>query len=88
MAVRSMQSLESLTTQRDNLLDAYNDLSTTSITQYSIQDRQVLYERRDAILVQIQKIERKMALADPSINARGFTKVDLRDYRWKQDIGE
>jgi len=83
-----MQSLESLTATRDNLMKAYNDLSLTSITQYSIQDRQVMYERRDAILGQVQRIERKMALADPTINATGITRIDLQDYRWKQDIGE
>lgn len=88
MAIRSMQSLESLTATRDNLMKAYNDLSLTSITQYSIQDRQVMYERRDAILGQVQRIERKMALADPTINATGITRIDLQDYRWKQDIGE
>jgi|TARA_R110000823_G_scaffold279806_1_gene398009 hypothetical protein len=83
-----MQSLETLTNTRNNLQKAYDDLSQTSITQYSIQGRQVLYEQRENILTQIQRIERKMALADPDINATGFTKIDLLQYRWRQDIGE
>jgi len=82
-ALRSLIPLADLIEARDNLETAYRESLKTIISQYSMQERQVLYEQRSAIRAEINALNRKIALADPNINATGVNKVDLSDYRFR-----
>ena len=59
----------------------YKKSLETDISQYSMQDRQVIYEVRRNIRQEMQVLERKVGLADPDINALGVNKVDFRNFR-------
>tara|TARA_R110002020_G_scaffold57231_6_gene157709 strand:- start:424 stop:687 length:264 start_codon:yes stop_codon:yes gene_type:complete len=87
MAITSLQPLTELIEARDNLQRAYNEISPTAISQYSMQERQVLYEQRSQIRKEIDAFNRKIALADPTIPAGGYTRADFRNYRYKEDLG-
>ncbi len=58
----------------------YKKSLETDISQYSMQDRQVIYEQRQNIRKEMQALERKVGLADPDINALGVNKVDFRKF--------
>ena len=59
----------------------YTKSLETDISQYSMQDRQVIYEQRRNIRAEMQALERKVGLADADINALGVNKVDFRKFR-------
>lgn len=81
MAVtRSLQPLEDLIEARDALQKSYNEISKTAITQYSMQDRQVIYEQRRFLRAEINAFNRKIGLADAEVNATGMNKADVS--RW------
>lgn len=80
MATRSLQPLEELIEARDALQASYNEISKTAITQYSMQDRQVIYEQRRFLRAEINAFNRKIGLADPNVNATGVNKADF--IRW------
>ena len=80
MATRSMQPLEELVEARNSLQESYNEIAKTAITQYSMQERQVIYEQRRFLRREIDSYNRKIALADPNINARGYAKADFSGY--------
>jgi hypothetical protein len=80
MATRSLQPLEELIEARDALQASYNEISKTAITQYSMQDRQVIYEQRRFLRAEINAFNRKIGLADPNVNATGVNKADFD--RW------
>ena len=77
MATRSLQPLEELIEARDSLQAAYNEVCKTAITQYSMQDRQVIYEQRRFLRREIDAYNRKIGLADPEVNATGVNKADF-----------
>ena len=77
MATRSLQPLEELIEARDSLQAAYNEVCKTAITQYSMQDRQVIYEQRRFLRREIDAYNRKIVLADPAVNATGVHKADF-----------
>ena len=77
MATRSLQPLEELIEARDSLQAAYNEVCKTAITQYSMQDRQVIYEQRRFLRREIDAYNRKIGLADPDVNATGVNKADF-----------
>ena len=77
MATRSLQPLEELIEARDSLQAAYNEVCKTAITQYSMQDRQVIYEQRRFLRREIDAYNRKLGLADPEVNAPGVNKADF-----------
>ena len=77
MATRSLQPLEELIEARDSLQAAYNEVCKTAITQYSMQDRQVIYEQRRFLPREIDAYNRKIGLADPEVNATGVNKADF-----------
>tara|TARA_Y100001963_G_C6544342_1_gene336963 strand:- start:128 stop:388 length:261 start_codon:yes stop_codon:yes gene_type:complete len=80
MATRSLQPLEDLIEARDALQASYNEISKTAITQYSMQDRQVIYEQRRQLRSEIDAMNRKIGLADPNVNATGMNKADF--FNW------
>jgi hypothetical protein len=74
---RSLQPLEELIEARDNLQSAYNEICKTAINQYSMQDRQVIYEQRRFLRREIDAYNRKIGLANPEVNATGVNKADF-----------
>ena len=80
MATRSLQPIEDLIEARDALQKSYNEISKTAITQYSMQDRQVIYEQRRFLRAEINAYNRKIGLADPDVNATGMNKADLSQW--------
>ena len=47
---------------RSNLMNAFKELSKVTINQYSIQERQVIHERRAEIRKEINQADRKIKL--------------------------
>ena len=78
--LRSLVPLAQLIEARDNLETAYRESLKTIVSQYSFQERQVLYEQRSAIRLEINALNRKIALADPDINATGVNKADFSGF--------
>ena len=72
---RSPQELATLIEIRDGLTASYLEVSKTPITQYSFQDRQVIYEQRRFLRKEIDRYDRKIALAEGT--AHGSTRADL-----------
>jgi hypothetical protein len=81
MAIRSITPLEDLQEMLATARATYKKSLETDISQYSMQDRQVIYEVRRNIRQEMQVLERKVGLADPDINALGVNKVDFRNFR-------
>ena len=52
---------------RSNLMNAFKELTKVSINQYSIQERQVIHERRSEIRKEIRMADRKIKLLQGSI---------------------
>ena len=63
---------------RDNLLSALKELSKVTINQYSVQERQVIHERRSEIRRELQAYERKIALL--SGKGKGRRSPSLEDF--------
>lgn len=70
--------LATIVTQRDNLLAAYTTVSTSTTKTYSLGDRTFGYEDRDKIWDEIMRLNKLITLIDPTIDARGRTRADLR----------
>ena len=87
MATRSLQPLEDLIEARDSLQASYNEIAKTAMNQYSMQDRQVIYEQRRFLRAEISAFNRKIGLADPNVNAIGSNKVDFRNFRYNDELG-
>ena len=81
MATRSITPLEDLQEMLATARATYKKSLETDISQYSMQDRQVIYEQRRNIRAEMQVLERKVGLADGDINAIGVNKVDFRKFR-------
>ena len=81
MAIRSITPLEDLQAMLAAARATYTKSLETDISQYSMQDRQVIYEQRRNIRAEMQALERKVGLADADINALGVNKVDFRKFR-------
>lgn len=64
---------------RDNLLQALKELSKVTINQYSVQDRQVIHERRSEIRRELKHYDRKIALLEKT--AKGFKSPSLEGFR-------
>ena len=78
------RSLDQVADLRENLRFAqatYAEMLKTPTSQYSFQDRQVIYEQRKAMRTEINSIKRQLALADPDINALGANQVDFENFR-------
>lgn len=85
--LRSLVPLAQLIEARDSLETAYRESMKTIVSQYSFQERQVLYEQRSAIRLEINALNRKIGLADPDINATGVNKSDLFNFRYNDARG-
>ena len=81
MAIRSITPLEDLQAMLAAARATYTKSLEPAISQYSMQDRQVIYEQRRNIRAEMQALERKVGLADKDINALGVNKVDFRKFR-------
>ena len=81
MATRSLQPVEDLIEARDALQESYTKASLTPMNQYSLQDRQVIFEQRRFLRQEIDRFNRKIALATADINATGVNKADLFNFR-------
>lgn len=68
----SLLTLEQLKATRDTLLASYNTLAATPIEEYSLQDRQVTYQRKEELWSEVQRLNRLIALRDPKIRAGGY----------------
>ena len=78
------RSLDQVADLRANLRSAqetYAEMLKTPTSQYSFQDRQVIYEQRKAFRAEINSIKRQLSLADPAINALGGNQVDFGSFR-------
>lgn len=64
---------------RDNLLSALKELSKVTINQYSVQERQVIHERRSEIRKELKHYDRKIALLEKS--AKGFRSPSMETFR-------
>ena len=69
---------------RDNLLSALKELSKVTINQYSVQERQVIHERRSEIRKEIKFYDRKIALLEKT--AKGFRNPSLEHFRQNDAI--
>ena len=87
MAITTLQPLAQLIEARDGLQLAYNEIAKTPITQYSFQERQVLYEQRSNLRTEIDAYNRKIALADPTVPVTGFSRADFRVVDTAEDFG-
>tara|TARA_R110000824_G_scaffold326522_1_gene513440 strand:+ start:3305 stop:3565 length:261 start_codon:yes stop_codon:yes gene_type:complete len=81
MATRSLQPVEDLIEARDLLQESYNKAAATPMNQYSLQDRQVIFEQRRFLRQEVDRFNRKIALATKDINATGVNKADLINFR-------
>ena len=64
---------------RNNLLSALKELTKVTINQYSVQERQVIHERRSEIRRELKHYDRKIALLEKS--AKGFKSPSLESFR-------
>ena len=72
---KSSQDLSTLIEIRDELTSSYRQISKTPMSQYSFQDRQVIYEQRRFLQKEIDRYNRKIALAEGT--ALGSTRADF-----------
>lgn len=72
---RSAQDLATLIDIRDELTKSYREIARTPMTQYSFQDRQVIYEQRRFLQREIDRYNRKILLAEGKTS--GSTKADF-----------
>jgi len=72
---KSAQDLATLIEIRDELTASYRQVSKTPMSQYSFQDRQVIYEQRRFLQKEIDRYNRKIALAQGT--ALGSTRADF-----------
>ena len=70
---------------RSNLMNAYKELTKVSINQYSIQERQVIHERRSEIRKEIRMADRKIKLLQGSI--RGHHSPSLEGFGQYDSLG-
>lgn len=72
---RSAQDLALLIETRDELQNSYREIARTPMTQYSFQDRQVIYEQRRFLQKEIDRYNRKIKLAQGVTT--GSTRADF-----------
>ena len=77
MATRSFQEPAEIRAQLRDALATYAEMMKTPATQYSFQDRQVIYEQRRQLRREINALKRQLALADPEVNALGGNSADF-----------
>lgn len=70
---------------RSNLMNAFKELTKVSINQYSIQERQVIHERRSEIRKEIRMADRKIKLLQGSI--RGHHSPSLEGFGQYDSLG-
>ena len=83
MATRSIVPLEDLREMLASVTATYAASLKTDLTQYSVQDRTFLKEQRRFMRAEMDRISRKIGLADPEVNALGSNKVDFMDFRYR-----
>jgi len=73
--VKTAQNLATLIEIREELTNSYREIAKTPMTQYSFQDRQVIYEQRRFLQKEIDRYNRKILLAEGITT--GSTKADF-----------
>ena len=73
-------SLALIVTARDNLVTAYTTVSTSTTAEYTLGDRTFRYEDRNKIWSEIERLNKIILLREPTINARGINRADLRTW--------
>lgn len=68
----NIHSLEELKDVRDKLWDAYVELASTPITEYTAAERSTVYLRKEEMRREIAHYDRRIAILDPKIDARGY----------------
>ena len=72
--------LADIVTQRDNLMSAYTILTTSGVAEYTLGDRTFRYEERSKLWQDIKDLNKIIVLREPTINARGRNRADLRTW--------
>ena len=72
---RSANDLGILREIRDSLIESYKEKAKTPMSQYSFQDRQVIYMQMSDLQKEIDRYDRKILLAEGTITGR--TKADF-----------
>ena len=85
MATRAFQEPAEIKAQLDDALATYAEMMKTPASQYSFQDRQVIYEQRRAMRREINSLKRQLALAAPDVNALGGNQVDFESFRQNEN---
>lgn len=70
---------------RSNLMNAFKELTKVTINQYSIQERQVIHERRSEIRNEIKHADRKIRLLQRSV--KGHHSPSLEGFGQYDSIG-
>ena len=70
---------------RSNLMNAFKELTKVTINQYSIQERQVIHERRSEIRNEIKHADRKIKLLQRSV--KGHHSPSLEGFGQYDSIG-
>lgn len=68
--VTSAQDLATLIEIRDELTSSYAEIAKTAISQYSFQDRQVIYEQKRFLRGEIDAYNRKILLAQGTVTGK------------------
>jgi hypothetical protein len=69
---------------RDNILSALKELSKVTINQYSVQERQVIHERRSEIRRELNFYNRKISLLERT--SKGHRSPSLENFRSADSI--
>ena len=78
---RALVEVADIRSQLDDALATFAEMMKTPASQYSFQDRQVIYEQRRSMRREISALKRQLALADPDVNALGGNQVDFASFR-------
>lgn len=78
---RSLVEVADIRSQLDDALATFAEMLKTPASQYSFQDRQVIYEQRRSMRREISALKRQLSLADPDVNALGGNQVDFGSFR-------
>lgn len=73
-------SVADLTTLRDNLVTAYQTLTTNPTKSYQLSDRMFTYEDRSEIWAEINRLTRLICMQTSSTKALGSNRLDLQQW--------
>jgi hypothetical protein len=86
MATRSIVPLEDLREMLASVTATYAASLKTDLSQYSVQDRQMIKQQRASMRAEMDRVSRKIGLADPDVNALGSNRVDFKNFRYNDSM--